>query len=301
MPHRETLSRRQILTAGLIAGVTGVAPSTQAKEDVPLHRLSEEAEERSIQDPWCGLKIGVATYTLRNIPTDDAIKAIRRVGLDYASVKDVHLPFKATLEERQAIIAKFKAAGITPLSCGNIGMGNNEAAIRNFFQYAKEAGIPTIVCTPDPNALPILDQMVKEFDIRIAIHNHGPEEKRYPTPYEAMRQIEKLDPRVGLCIDVGHTQRGGADPVKAIQDCKDRLFDIHLKDIHQADGNGRPVEVGRGVLDIRRILEALIVVGFTGNVGFEYEKDANDPLPGLAESVGYVRGILAGLKNKSRA
>jgi sugar phosphate isomerase/epimerase len=250
---------------------------------------------RSAQDPWRGLKIGVATYSLRKLSTETAIKAIRRVGLSYASIKDVHLPRKTTLAERQAIIAQFTQAGITPLSCGNINLPNNEGAIRDTFQYAKEAGIPVIVCAPDPIALPTIEAMVKEFDIKIAIHNHGPEDKHFPTPYEALRRIDKMDSRMGLCIDVGHCLRGGADPVKAIRDGKERLYDVHLKDIAQPRGGNKAMEVGRGVLDIRGILQALIAIGFTGSVGFEYEKDADDPLPGIAESTGYVRGVLNGL------
>lgn len=288
MNERETtvLTRRSLLQAGIAAGVAG-----------PLLGMSESASAQtgvSKSDPWRGLKIGVATYTLRQMPREQAIKAVRRVGLQHVSIKDSHMPMKTTAEERKTIVQEFVAAGITPLSCGNIGMSNQPESMRNAFQYAKDAGIPIIVCRPDPVSLPALDALVKEFDIRLAIHNHGPEEKAYPTPHEVWKLVEKYDPRIGFCIDVGHTARGGADPAECIRKYRDRVYDIHLKDIHVLAGNGRPIEVGRGALDIKGILLALVEIKFTGNVGFEYEKDAADPLPGLAESVGYVRGVLAG-------
>ena len=149
-----------------------------------------------------------------------------------------------------------------------------------------------MVCAPPLDAIPLLDKLVKEYDIKLALHNHGPEDKNFPTPYEAYSAAKNFDKRIGLCVDVGHCARAGKDPARAILDCRDRVFDVHLKDIHALVKNGKAIEVGRGVLDIAAILKALIAINFTGNVGFEYEKDASDPALGLAESVGYVRGIL---------
>lgn len=238
------------------------------------------------------LSIGVATYTLRNLPTDETIKLLKRLAIGSVSLKDAHLPMKATPDELKAIVAKFRAAGIEPLSCGNVGLKNDEPSCRAAFEYAKNAGIGTMVCAPPVEALPLLDKLVKEYDIKLALHNHGPEDKHFPTPYDAYNAARKLDKRIGLCVDVGHCARGGKDPAKAILDLRERVYDIHLKDISSTERNGKPIEVGRGVLDLPAILKALQTIGFTGNVGFEYEKDANDPVLGLAESVGYVRGVL---------
>lgn len=247
-------------------------------------------------DPWRGLKIGVATYTLRQLPTAAAIAAIQRLGLHSASLKDAHLPHKTTAAERRAIAARFQSAGIEPLSCGNVGLPTDEPGIRAAFEYARDAGIGTMVCAPKPESLPILDRLVKEFDLRLAIHNHGPDDKYFPTPESVMDQVGHLDARIGLCIDVGHTQRSGVDPARAIRTCRARVYDIHLKDVTSATAKGGPIEVGRGVLDIPAVLKALRDIRFTGNVGFEYEKDPNDPVPGLSESVGYVRGVLRLMK-----
>ena len=148
-------------------------------------------------------------------------------------------------------------AGITPLSCGNVGMKNDEANIRQAFEYARDIGLPTIVCAPDPNSLPILDKMVKEFDIRIAIHNHGPGDK-FPVAAECVWDaVQPYDKRVGLCIDIGHTARAKTDPAEAVLKCRDRLYDMHFKDIKSTAPNGQPTECGRGVLNLTAILEAV--------------------------------------------
>ena len=197
-------------------------------------------------DPWRGLKAGVASYTLRKLPLDAAIQAIQRVGLRYVSIKDFHLALTSTTDERRAVAARFKEAGITPLSCGNITMQNDPADVRRAFEYARDTGLPTIVCSPHPDSMPLLDAMVKEFDIRLAIHNHGPEDKRFPSPYDVWKAVEKYDRRIGLCIDVGHTARAKVDPAEAIRKCRERLYDLHFKDIDSTAPDGGTVEAGRG-------------------------------------------------------
>lgn len=250
-------------------------------------------EAAEADDPWQGLKIGVASYTFHNLPLEPTIQDIRRVGVKYASIKDVHMPLKSTAEERKQVVQRFRDAGITPLSCGVITMKNDEPSIRAAFVYARDAGIPTIVCNPVREALPLLDKLVNEFEIRLAIHNHGPEDKVWPSPYDVWQAVQSYDARIGLCIDVGHTARCGVDPAEAIRKCAGRLYDLHLKDLDGTGPKAQPIEVGRGTLDIRKILASLIDIKYRYHVGLEHEKDANDPLPGVAESIGYIRGVLA--------
>jgi sugar phosphate isomerase/epimerase len=247
-------------------------------------------------DPWRGLRVGVASYTLRKLTLDAAIKAIQRLALKYVSIKDFHLPMNSTPDERRTVAQRFKAAGITPLSCGNVTMQNDEANIRAAFEYARDTGLPTIVCSPHPDSMPILDRMVKEFNIKLAIHNHGPEDKRFPSPYDAWKAAEKYDVRIGLCIDVGHTARAKVDPAEAIVKCRARLYDVHFKDIDSTEPTGKTVEAGRGVLNLASVLQALLKINYSHLVSFEFEKDADDPIPGLAETVGYTKALLAGIK-----
>ena len=249
-------------------------------------------------DPWLGLKMGVASYSLRELPIEEAIQGIKRVGLKYVSIKNVknHIDLTHPTEERKRRAQMFLDAGITPLSVGNVTMRGGEEEIRQAFEFARDIGVSTIVCAPDHDSLPILNTLVKEFDIKLAIHNHGPEDKYFPSPFDVMRAVEKLDKRIGLCIDVGHTARAGADPAQSIIQCRERLYDVHLKDISAMGNKNTPIESGRGILDSKSILAALLKINFQGLVGFEYEKDSKDPMPGLSETVGYTKGLLAGMK-----
>jgi inosose dehydratase len=292
--HRpRTLSRRDFARLGIsavgLAPLAGLSPAARA--------AAPEDRSRSI-DPWLGLKVGIASYTFSRLPLDEAIRDIRQVGVHYVSIKDAHLPLKSTAEQRKAVAQKFLDADLKPLSCGNIRITDDESETRNTFEYARDAGIPTIVCSPTRKSLTFLDAMVKEFDIRIAIHNHGPEDKTWPSPYDVWEGVQNHDERIGLCIDVGHTARCGVDPSEAIRKCAPRLYDLHIKDLSAIEVKSRPVEVGRGVLDIRKILKSLLDIKYAYHVGLEYEKDMKDPfavLAGAAESIGYIRGVLSGL------
>ncbi len=281
---------RLAASAAALSTLGGLAPLAYAQREL----LASQAP-----DPWLGLKMGIATYTFSKLPLDAAIEGVKRVDLHYASIKDAHLSLKSSGDERKAVAKKFKDAGITLLSCGNISPGDDEANIRNVFEYARDAGIATIVCSPTKASIPTLEKFVKEFDIKIAIHNHGPEDKVWPSPFDAWEGVQSFDERMGLCIDVGHTARCGVDPIAAIRKCAPRLHDLHIKDIAVASGASKPVELGRGVLDLHGILqEALLDIkyGVFGHVGLEFEKTLHDPIPGTAESIGYLKGVLSGMK-----
>jgi sugar phosphate isomerase/epimerase len=171
-----------------------------------------------------------------------------------------------------------------------------EDQVNRAFEYAKRAGMTTIIGVPRHELLRLVNEKVKQYDIKLAIHNHGPGDRLYPTPETVYEKVKQLDGRIGLCIDVGHTQRAGADPAEAAEQFADRLLDVHIKDVSVAAARGRTVEIGRGAIDIPTFVRTLLRIKYTGIVSFEYEKDAKDPLPGLAESVGYVRGVLAAVQ-----
>lgn len=289
-----TFSRRDLLKMSAMAAAA-----------LPFAELPGLASlQTAAADPFRGLKIGVATYTLRELPIEEAIKGVQRVGLKYVSIKNVknHVDLSHTTEERKARTQMFRDAGLIPLSVGNVGMKNDEADMRRAFEYARDVGVSTMVCSPSGQVDDLnqwvqrLDPLVKEFNIKLAIHNHGPEDKNFPSPYDITKIAEKYDKRIGLCIDVGHTARAGVDPAESIIKCKDRLYDLHMKDISALGNRNTPIEGGRGILNTKSILAALLKINYQGLVGFEYEKDGKDPVPGLAESVGYVKGVLTGLK-----
>lgn len=283
-------SRRQLIKAGLLSA---------AGTSILGKALANGSQEKVAANDEQDFKLGIASYTFRKLSVDDTIKAIQRLNLHYISIKDFHLSLDSSTEQRKALTQKLKAAGITPLSCGNITMQNDEKNVRRAFEYAKDCGIPTIVCSPHPDSMPLLDKMVKEYNIKLAIHNHGPEDKRFPSPYDVMKAISRYDSRIGLCIDVGHTARAKVNPAEAIVKCRDRLYDLHFKDITTTEPNGKTTEAGRGVLDLPSIVKALQKVNYPYLVSIEFEEQENDPLPSVAETVGYFHGLLAKGKKKN--
>lgn len=285
MKEQNTFSRRDLMKTAALGAALPLTSHTDLFAAPPAPA-----------DPWRGLKVGVATYTFREFPLEDTIKYVTRVGLKYVSIKNVknHIDLSHSSEERQQRAQMVRDAGLIPLSVGNVSMRGSEADIRKGFEYAKDVGVSTIVCAPRRDAIPLLDKLVKEFDLRLAIHNHGPEDKGFfPSPYDAMDLISKYDQRIGLCIDVGHTARAGVKPAEAIVRCKERLYDVHMKDISALGDRNTPIEAGRGILDLKAIYQALLRINYQHLVGWEYEKDGKDPLPGLAESVGFTKGLLS--------
>jgi sugar phosphate isomerase/epimerase len=240
----------------------------------------------------------LASYTLRKFSLEQTIEMTDRVALEYICLKSMHLPLESAPEEIEQAAVQVRQAGLKLYGCGVVYM-KTEEEVNRAFEYAARAGMTTIVGVPQPDLLALVDEKVRKYDIQLAIHNHGPGDKLYPTPASAYGRIEKLDRRIGLCIDIGHTKRAGVDPASAAEKFADRLLDLHLKDVTSGTAEGRTVEAGRGVIDIPKFLETLLRIRYGGIVSFEYEKDAQEPLPGLAESVGYVRGVLAVLMKAS--
>ena len=237
------------------------------------------------------LILGLASYTLRKFDLEETLEMVARLNLEYIAFKSMHMPMDSTDEEIKAIVEKVKASGRKLYGAGVIYM-KSEDEVDNAFRYAKAAGLKVIIGVPNPDLLGRVEKRVKETDIRLAIHNHGPEDDTYPSPKSAFDKIANMDPRMGLCIDIGHTLRSGYDPAKVIKQYKDRVYDVHLKDINSSEPDGKTLEMGRGVMDIPSVIKALRSINYKGVMAVEYEKDGDDPLPGLAESVGFARGVM---------
>ncbi len=237
------------------------------------------------------LNLGLASYTFIKFTLDEAIAMTTRLGLKNIALKDKHLPMDASPEQLKSTAAKVREAGLNLYGGGVIYM-KSEDEVNRAFDYARHAGFKMIIGVPNHNLLPLVDKKVKETNIMLAIHNHGPGDEVYPSPESVYEKIKDLDKRIGLCIDIGHTQRIGLDPSKNATKYADRLYDIHIKDVTGSTGKDTPLEIGRGVIDIPGFVKTLLKIKYQGNVSLEYEKDANDPMAGAAESVGYLRGVL---------
>ena len=250
--------------------------------------------ERAAGAPTVPFALGMASYTLRSFPFDQAIEMTKRLGLTRICFKDFHLKLDATPEVIADTVAKVKAAGLDLYAGGVIYM-KSEAEVDRAFVYAKAAGFRMIIGVPTYELLPYTSRKAQEYDMPVAIHNHGPDNPLFPTPQSAYERIASLDRRLGLCMDVGHTQRSGVDPAESAEKYFDRLYDIHIKDTSASTAQGQTVEIGRGVIDIPKLLRTLKRLGYKGTLALEYEKDAKDPLPGSAESIGYLRGVIAAM------
>jgi sugar phosphate isomerase/epimerase len=243
------------------------------------------------------IRLGLASYTFRNFSRARMIGFMKQLDVFALNAKDVkdHLPTDA--QEESAALADYAAAGIRLHAAGAIYFTKDEDAdIRTKFEYCKRAGIPMIVAGgPAPQTLPRIEKLVEEYNIRIAIHNHGPEDKLWPSPLDVLKVVKNMDPRIGCCIDVGHTVRAGTDVVQAIHEAGPRLLNLHMKDLTNFESKESQVAVGQGIMPVRKMFEALMATGYQGFVDLEYEIHPDDPMPGVISSFAYMRGVLAGM------
>jgi sugar phosphate isomerase/epimerase len=284
---KQTFSRRNFVqSSALIAAACAASnavpsfaqPSAAAGKPSPIH-------------------LGLASYTFRNFSRAQMIGFMKQLNVNALNAKDVkdHLP--ADPAEEAKALQDYAAAGIKLHAAGAIYFAKDEDAdIRAKFEYCKRAGISVIVAgDPAPVTLPRIEKFVREYDIRIAIHNHGPEDKVWPSPLDVLKSVRNMDPRIGCCIDVGHAARAGNDLVQAIHEVGPRLFNMHMKDLTNFQSKESQVPVGDGIMPVREIFEALIATKYKGFVDLEYEIHGDDPMPGVIASFAYMRGVLSGL------
>jgi len=275
-------SRRSLLRVTL--GATSSAPA-----------FSGLARGASTSRESAEFKLGVASYSLRKFPRAEAIQIIKRLGVKYVNIKSFHLPLDSTPDQIRVARGEFEDAGLVIAGGGNIEFRqDDETDIRHKFAYAKMAGMPLMVCAPTKVTLPKLEKYVKEYDIKIAVHNHGPKDI-FPAPQDALKILQDMDPRCGVCVDVAHTAEAGVKPVDAIRASGSRMLDVHIKDMRVFGDVNTLCDVGDGVLPIPAIFRELHQMHYTGCVNLEYEINENDPFPGMARSYAYMHGVLAGL------
>lgn len=278
-----TNRRNFIKTTGLglaVAAVPGFASASSKKAAAKVNNFKFD--------------LGVASYTLRKFTTEEALDMTLRCGVNRITFKSMHLPVDSGQETIRKTMLQAKKKGVDVYGGGVIYMRAKEQ-VDQAFEYAKAAGMDMIVGVPNHELLEYVEGKVKEYDIKLAIHNHGPGDKLYPSAESAYVRIKDMDKRMGLCIDIGHTKRINRDPEQDVKDFFDRVFDIHIKDVTKAEKDGRTCIIGRGVINFPSFLQALVKLNYSGTLALEYEADADDPLPGMMESFGYIKGILATL------
>jgi len=284
---KNSFPRRDFIRTGALAA----AAFTASSDVFPLAQQHPTAVEAS------PVRLGLASYTFRNFNRAQLLGFMKQLNVFALNVKDVkdHLPMDPQAEA--TALADYAAAGIRLHAAGAIYFAKDEDAdIRSKFEYCKRAGIAVIVAgDPAPETLPRIEKFVKEFDIRIAIHNHGPEDRIWHSPLDVLKAVKGMDPRIGCCIDVGHAARAGTDVVQAIHEAGPRLFNLHMKDLTSFQSKESQVAVGDGIMPLRAMFAALIAMRYPGFVDLEYEVHPDDPMPGVISSFAYMRGVLAGM------
>ena len=243
------------------------------------------------------IKLGVASYSLRKLRRKQVIDALKELKTPYLNIKEFHLPYNSSPAELDAGRKEFEKAGLKIVGGGTINLkDDSDTDIRKYFEYAKRSAMPLIVIAPSQQTMPRIERFVKEYNIKAAIHNHGPEDQFFPAPQDALKVVKNMDPRVGLCIDVGHTARTGVDVVQSIAEAGSRLLDMHMKDLRSLSNKDSQCRVGEGSIPVVAIFKQLKKMKYQGMVNLEYEIDAESPVPGMIQSFAYMRGVLDGLR-----
>lgn len=281
------MNRRDFLKTSAAGAALMTAP------ELALNALTKtnKTDNLPMHDQWTEtFKLGMAGYTFVNFDIDKTLDIMQRLDVHYLCIKDFHLPLDSTDEQIAAFKEKLAAKGVTGYAVGPIYM-KSEAEVDRAFAYAQRVGVKLVVSVPNYELLPYVDQKVKEYDFRTAIHLHGPDIKTYPDATDVWEHVKDLDPRIGMCLDLGHDLRNGCDPIADFKRYRSRVFDIHLKDVTDNTKAGHAIELGRGKIDFRSLVKALRKAGYTGSCSLEYEKDMKDPFLGIAESIGFFKAV----------
>ncbi len=297
-------TRRGFLRTSAAAGAAGLAwPLAAVGTTSGRHRSETDTFAGAVNQAARGaaegaVRLGVASYSLRQFPRAYAIEAVRELATPYVNIKSFHQPYEGSPEELAAGRREFESAGLQIVGGGTITLQkDDDDDIRTYFEYARMSGMPLMVIAPTAQTLPRIERFVTEYDIKVAVHVHGPTDEHFPGPQDVLPVINDMDPRVGVCVDVGHTARTGIDLVEVLEMCGDRALDIHMKDLRDLTSAASQCIVGEGKIPVAAIFRQLEKMSYSGYVNLEYEIDADDPLPGMKQSFAYMRGVIAGMNS----
>ena len=277
------ITRRSALKTAVAVGATAAFK--------PLTSLAAP-DVNAADDQFHGMRVGVCSYSLRSFSLDETLTAAHRLGVRYVSLKEVHLPLTSTSEQRREVRQKATDLGLSITSCGVIYLKDDADSMHQAFDYVRELGASIAVVGVTREQLPTLDKVIRDYDLQAAIHNHGPNDKRFPSPLQIYDAIQPFDRKIGVCMDIGHTFRMHEDLVDDVKKIRSRLYSMHFKDLESDHVDAKGVPVGTGVLPTIALLSELLRMPYRGEVQLEYEVEPKDPLPGMAESLGFMRGAL---------
>ena len=277
----QPLNRRDFLQAGAMGAAALACSRVSAAVDV--------------KDPYLGLKMGLQSYSLREFKVEEALQQTRTLGLKYWEAYPNHVPMGSLpkhIETQKETLAK---AGVTLISYGVLPFDTNENAARERFEFAKAMGIKSISADPNPDnaTFDLLDKFVAEYDVAIAIHNHGPGH-RYNKISDVEKVVKDRHAKIGACVDTGHFLRSDEDPVDAVHRLGARVFGVHLKDVKSLPGGQKQFKIaGEGDLKVTELLKALKGLKYQYLVAVEYEENAKNPLADIDACLRHVRECAA--------
>jgi sugar phosphate isomerase/epimerase len=244
------------------------------------------------------LKLGIASYSFREFGRRLCIKYTKELGISLLTIKEFHALYRSTPEELTRAKTEFAKGGLTLTGGGTVYMLKDDPAdVKSYFDYAKTLGLPMMNIGTTAAIMPTIEKFAKQYDIKIAVHNHGPEDKNFPAPSDALKVIKDMDPRMGVCIDVGHTTRTGKNVLEEMQAAGPRLLDMHIKDLRNLMDRDSQCDVGDGAMPIVEIFKLLKKMNYSGTIHLEYEINADNPLLGMNRSFAYMRGVIAALRS----
>lgn len=279
---RRTFLHAMLFSSAALALPANLAAATSGKKNRTMQKRTY------MEDAF---HLGIADWTFHKFNIDTALATMKRLDLHYLCIKDFHLPLNSTDEEIASFHTKLEAAGVKGYAVGPIYMKTKEEVDRAF-AYAKRVGVNLLVGVPNYELLPYVEKKVQEYDIRLAIHLHGPDMKLFPDATDIWNHVKDMDKRIGMCFDIGHNLRYGSDSLADYARYHERIFDIHLKDVTGNTKQSTSIEIGRGVINFPAFIKLLRKYHYAGSLSLEYEKDMDDPFIGIAESIGYMKAVL---------
>jgi sugar phosphate isomerase/epimerase len=280
MIDRHDWTRRSFLQAGAGAAVLAVTSG----------RIAAAADD----DPYGGFKMGIQSYSLRHYKnTDEALAKTKELGLKYWESFSMHFPVTDDAQKIADYKKKLADNGITLMAYGVQRFTKSTDENRKQFEFAKAMGIRSLSADPEPDAFDNLDKLVEEYKINIAIHNHGPEDKKYGKIDQVLKAIANHHERIGACVDTGHFIRADEDPVKAIELIGSRVYGVHLKDVKKLpDGKKQFTILGKGDLDVVACLQHLKRLRYENCLSLEYEESEQNPIPDIRECLATVQAAV---------
>jgi sugar phosphate isomerase/epimerase len=283
---QSSLSRRRFLA--LSAAAAGGATFFDAPRILRAANLADE------KDKYGGFPMGIQTYTLRNFNLADTLRHIAGLGLHYAEFFSSHLAVNADDATIKSLHADLDRAKIKIVAHGVNAFSKNHDANRKLFEFAKRVGFKTLTADPSPDSFDSLDKLCEEYQIRIAIHNHGPG-NRYAKLENVKKAVKDRHKLIGSCVDTGHALRSDEDPVKWVAELGPRVFGVHIKDVKEKKDRTYDVIIGSGHLDLVELFKTLRKIKFPadGAMSLEYEANPQNPIDDVSKCLAKAAEAIA--------